>query len=218
MAPPVLWHPSPSFGPRRDGLAPSLIVLHYTAMAGAQAALDRLCDPGIEVSAHYLIGGDGTVWQMVDEAMRAWHAGAGEWAGMGDINSRSVGIEMDNRGDHPFAEAQMAALEALLPGIMARWSIPPEGVIGHSDMAPGRKGDPGWRFDWARLARAGLARKGGGGCGVAADWAEFRARARAAGYSAAVDDATLLDAVRLRFRPWGRGGFCPDDMAALPEG
>ncbi|MCB1395541.1 MAG: N-acetylmuramoyl-L-alanine amidase, partial [Rhodobacteraceae bacterium] len=88
----ALWHPSPNFGPRRDGLKPALVVIHFTAMTGAQAALARLCDPAAEVSAHYLIGGDGTVWHLVDEAMRAWHAGAGEWAGMRDINSRSIGI------------------------------------------------------------------------------------------------------------------------------
>ncbi|HBS49237.1 MAG TPA: N-acetylmuramoyl-L-alanine amidase, partial [Rhodobacteraceae bacterium] len=86
------WHPSPNFGPRRDGLRPALIVIHYTAMDSARAALDRLCDPGAQVSAHYLVGADGAVCQMVEEAARAWHAGAGEWAGKGDINSRSIGI------------------------------------------------------------------------------------------------------------------------------
>jgi len=152
-----IWHPSPNFGPRRDALTPTLIVVHYTAMANAPAALERLCDPQTEVSAHYLIGGDGTLWQMVEESQRAWHAGAGEWQGQSDINSRSIGVELDNRGDHPFGEPQMRALEDLLPGIMARWGITAAGVIGHSDMAPGRKFDPGPRFDWARLARQGLA-------------------------------------------------------------
>lgn len=186
-------------------------------MADARAALDRLCDPGVEVSAHYLIGADGDIWQMVPEDMRAWHAGAGEWAGMADINSRSVGIELDNRGDHPFGEPQMAALERLLPGIMDRWGIPPAGVIGHSDMAPGRKSDPGRRFDWARLARRGLARAAGQGR-HAPDAALFRARARAAGYTAEMDDALLLETVRLRYRPWGRGPLGAPDMAVLAEG
>jgi N-acetylmuramoyl-L-alanine amidase len=211
------WHPSPNFGPRRDGLVPSLIVLHYTAMDGAAAALDRLCDPRAEVSAHYLIGACGTVWQMVAEDQRAWHAGAGEWAGMGDINSRSVGIELDNRGDHPFSQPQMATLEAMLAAIMARWGIGPQGVIGHSDMAPGRKRDPGPRFDWARLARAGLAVAAGEGTGGVPDAPRFRARAVAAGFTAPADDGLLLEAVRLRFRPWGRGALCAADMAALPE-
>lgn len=125
-------------------------------MDSAGAALQRLCDPATEVSAHYLIGAEGTCWQMVAEGQRAWHAGAGQWCGQDDINSRSIGIELDNRGDHPFAEPQMATLEALLADIMARWSIPALGVIGHSDMAPGRKIDPGPRFDWRRLARLGL--------------------------------------------------------------
>lgn len=132
-------------------------MIHYTAMDSAEAALARLCDPETEVSAHYLIGADGRVWQMVDEERRAWHAGAGEWQGRGDVNSRSIGIELDNRGTHPFAEPQIAVLERLLAGIMARWDIGPDGVIGHSDSAPGRKSDPGPRFDWARLERQGLA-------------------------------------------------------------
>lgn len=151
------WHPSPNFGTRRDGLLPELIVIHYTAMSSASAALERLCDPEAEVSAHYLIEADGTLWQLVEEAERAWHAGAGNWLGRDDINSRSIGIELDNRGTHPFAEPQMATLEQLLPGIMSRWDIQPEGVIGHSDSAPGRKIDPGPRFDWLRLERQGLA-------------------------------------------------------------
>jgi N-acetylmuramoyl-L-alanine amidase len=212
----VIWYPSPNFGPRRDGLRPSLVVIHYTAMESAEAALARLCDPGVEVSAHYLIGSDGTVWQIVDEAQRAWHAGAGEWAGQGDVNSRSVGIELDNRGDHPFAEPQMAALEGLLPQIMTRWDIPAGAVIGHSDMAPGRKFDPGSRFDWQRLERQGLAGRRGHDDGPQdASWDIFRALARESGFTAEVDDANLLTAVRLRFRPWARGPLVPEDFSPL---
>lgn len=210
-----IWHPSPNFGPRRDGLTPHLIVLHYTAMDSAQSALDRLCDPQAEVSAHYLIGGDGTLWQMVEEPMRAWHAGAGEWSGQDDINSRSVGIELDHRGDHPFSEPQMRALEQLLPQIMGRWGIAASGVIGHSDMAPGRKFDPGPRFDWPRLARRGVAAPASGGAGGAVDWARFREMARACGYTAAVGDDALLAAVRLRHRPQGHGPLCAGDMDAV---
>jgi len=153
----VIRHPSPNFGPRRDGARPDMIVLHYTAMDGAQAALERLCDTRSEVSAHYLIGSDGTVWHLVDEDMRACHAGAVHWGDVTDVNSRSIGIELDNLGTHPFSEAQMRALEALLEDVMACWSIPAERVIGHSDMAPDRKQDPGPRFDWRRLAVQGLA-------------------------------------------------------------
>lgn len=210
----MIWHPSPNFGPRRNGLTPTLVVVHYTAMASARLALDRLCDPSVEVSAHYLIAGDGKVYQMVTEDMRAWHAGAGEWHGQDDINSRSIGIELDNRGTHPFADPQMTALEHLLAQIMTRWQISPAGVICHSDMAPGRKVDPGARFDWARLAAQGLAQQPGGG--GEADITQFRARAQAAGYTADVGDQDLLDAIRLRWRPWGQGPVCAADLAALP--
>ncbi|MCW1934050.1 N-acetylmuramoyl-L-alanine amidase [Pararhodobacter zhoushanensis] len=150
-------YPSPNFGPRRNGLRPDLVVIHFTEMRSAQAALDRLCDPSAEVSAHYLIGRNGQLWQLVDEPLRAWHAGAGAWQGREDVNSRSIGIELDNDGQTPFSAPLMARLEALLPGILARWSIPPSGVIAHSDMAPARKIDPGPRFDWQRLARQRLA-------------------------------------------------------------
>ncbi len=211
-----LWHPSPNFGPRRQGRAPALIVLHYTAMETAAAALERLCDPVHEVSAHYLIGKDGRLWQLVAEDQRAWHAGAGEWAGQGDVNSRSIGIELDNRGTHPFPEPQMRCLEGLLGQIMTRWRIPPEGVIGHSDMAPGRKLDPGPRFDWQRLSRGGLARAAGVASAAADPSPQaFRQAARQRGFTAEVDDATLLETVRLRYRPWGRGALCAADLAPL---
>ncbi|AHD00325.1 N-acetylmuramoyl-L-alanine amidase [Leisingera methylohalidivorans] len=210
------WRPSPNSGPRRDGLTPALIVLHYTAMESAQAALERLCDPVAEVSAHYLIGSDGTLWQLVAEAGRAWHAGAGEWCGLADINSRSIGIELDNRGNHPFSAPQMAALEDLMQGIMQRWSIPPAGVIGHSCMAPGRKADPGPRFDWARLARQGLAaERGNGGAPQGFSFDHFRKAAHRAGFTAPAEDDALLAAVRLRFRPWARGPLAAEDFPPL---
>ena len=158
----ILERSSPNFGPRRDGLRPELVVLHHTAMLTAEAALERLCDPAAEVSAHYLDrrGRPGLAAGRPRTA-RAWHAGAGSWGGAGDVNSRSIGIELANAGPlagfPPFPEPQMAALEALLDGIMARWAIPPAGVIAHSDMAPERKSDPGPKFDWRRLARGGRA-------------------------------------------------------------
>jgi len=125
-------------------------------MQSAGDALERLSDPAYEVSAHYLIARDGTVYQLVDEELRAWHAGAGQWGAITDINSHSIGIELDNDGASPFAAPMMAALELLLKAIMHRWSISPSGVLAHSDTAPLRKIDPGPRFDWARLARQGL--------------------------------------------------------------
>lgn len=205
----VIDHPSPNFGDRRDGARPELIVLHYTAMESAEAALDRLCDPVPEVSAHYLICERGRVFRLVAEEARAWHAGAGEWAGRGDVNSRSIGIELANTGVHPFSEPQMAALEALMHGAMARWAIGPEGVIGHSDMAPDRKGDPGRRFDWRRLARQGLS-VWPDAVPVPVDAGRFVANLRDFGYPEA-PMPPLLDAFRLRFRPWARGALSVAD-------
>lgn len=193
-------------------------MLHYTAMHSAQAALHRLCDPSAEVSAHYLIGRDGTLWQMVAEDQRAWHAGAGAWQGQDDINSRSIGIELDNRGDHPFAQPQMQVLETLLAQIMTRWQIPPSGVIGHSDMAPGRKSDPGARFDWARLERQRLAARPTPGPETDDLSAQhFRQRAQERGYPGDTPDAALLEAVRLRYRQGATGPLCAADFAALGE-
>ncbi|WP_227270591.1 N-acetylmuramoyl-L-alanine amidase [Roseobacter weihaiensis] len=204
----MLHRPSPNFGPRRDGLTPTIIVLHYTAMPSAEAALERLCDPAAEVSAHYLIAKSGVVTRLVAEAERAWHAGTGEWCGQHDINSRSIGIELDNAGDHPFPDPQMIALEVLLEDIRSRWPIPPENIIGHSDMAPGRKSDPGPRFDWARLARRGLA----GPTRPPQDQTCFTTAARAAGFTADVASEVLLETTRLRFAPWRRGPQCADDL------
>jgi len=218
--------PSPNFGPRRGGAVPDIVVLHYTGMASAEAALARLCDPAAEVSAHWLIAEDGRVWRLVDEAMRAWHAGAGAWGEVEDVNSRSIGVELANTGPlegfPPFPEPQMAALERLLAGLAGRWGIPPARVIGHSDMAPGRKTDPGPKFDWRRLARAGLSvwpepeAEAGAGLGTgAADWPAFRAAAGRAGYRAPGGDwEAALAAFRLRFRPWASGPLAAEDVAA----
>jgi N-acetylmuramoyl-L-alanine amidase len=207
---------SPNFGPRRDGLGPELVVIHYTAMPDCDAALRVLCSPEREVSAHYLIRRDGRVVALVDEAMRAWHAGAGDWRGMGDVNSRSIGIELDNDGLSPFAAPLMDTLDALLPGILARWSIPAHGVIGHSCMAPGRKIDPGPRFDWRRLARQGLAVWPEGTGTAPVDATRFRTDARSFGFPDVADDL-LLQAVRLRFRPRATGPLDGRDCAIMAE-
>ncbi len=154
----LIQRPSPNFDAR--SVPVDILLLHYTGMTSAKAALDRLCDPAAKVSAHYLIDEDGTVWQMVDEANRAWHAGVSSWRGCRDINGASIGIELVNPGHEfgyrAFPEAQMTALEALATGILARHAIIARNVIGHSDVAPMRKQDPGELFDWARLARAGV--------------------------------------------------------------
>lgn len=178
-----------------------MVVLHYTAMPTCAAAQARLCDPLAEVSAHYLIAETGTVIALVPEAMRAWHAGAGAWGAVLDVNSRSIGIELANTGAAPFPDPQMRALIALLADVRDRWSIPPERVIGHSDMAPGRKQDPGPRFDWRRIALAGHAVWPGPGGDSEAPLA---ASLSAIGYPGA-DPQTRLAAFRLRFRPWASG-------------
>ncbi|WP_144079668.1 N-acetylmuramoyl-L-alanine amidase [Rubellimicrobium thermophilum] len=201
---------SPNHGERRGGARPDLVVIHYTAMESAALSLARLCDPAAQVSAHWLIDTDGTVTALVPEERRAWHAGSGRWGEVTDVNSRSIGIELQNRGDHPFAAAQMTALERLLEGILDRWAIPPERVIGHSDMAPARKADPGPRFDWRRLARAGLSVWPEEG--AKADPAQFLPALHAFGYDPAQPPAVLLRAFRLRFRPWGEGA--PDPLDA----
>jgi N-acetylmuramoyl-L-alanine amidase len=205
----MIRHLSPNFGTRRDGLRPTLIVLHYTEMSDAEAALARLCAPEAQVSSHYLIGSDGRLWQLVDEAARAWHAGAGAWRGQGDVNSRSVGIEIDNDGRSPFTEPQMRALETLLPAIMTRWRIAPAGVIAHSDLAPERKTDPGPRFDWRRLAMQGLAIWPWTLGNADAPLAESLDRI---GYPR-VPAEMRLAAFRLRFRPGATGPEAAEDRA-----
>ena len=203
---------SPNCGSRRDALRPSLIVLYFTVFKTAEAGIERLCDPAFEVSAHYVISNSGELTQLVPEEMRAWHAGAGRWHGQDDINSRSIGVELDNEGTHPFSEQQMHALETLLPRIMKRWGITPEGVIGHSDLAPGRKIDPGPRFDWARLAMQALAADTPPkGC-AATEFAELAAHA---GYDTRVPAADLLQAVRLRWSQSATGPLCAKDYAVL---
>ncbi len=154
--------PSPNHGPRIGVTEIDMLIIHYTGMAGAEAALDRLCAAEAEVSAHYLIEEDGLIHRLVDEERRAWHAGASFWAGRRDINSASIGIELVNPGHdfgyRPFPEPQMAALIALCRDIQGRHPIRPAFVLGHSDVAPRRKCDPGELFEWPRLAGAGIGR------------------------------------------------------------
>ena len=214
-APAARFHRSPNQGPRRNGLRPSLVVLHHTAMQSAEAALERLCDATREapVSAHYLIAEDGRLWQLVDEAERAWHAGLGSWGGQGDVNSRSIGIELANPAPNPYSEPQMARLEQLLPGIMTRWQIPPAGVIAHSDLAPDRKADPGPKFDWRRLALQGLAVWPGE---AAREEGDLARDLDGIGYP--TEDMSLaLQAFRLRFRPWARGPESAADRIAARD-
>ena len=153
--------PSPNWNERQ--LPVSMVVLHYTGMESAEAALERLTDPEAGVSAHYCIEEDGTVHRLVREDRRAWHAGKSYWRGVTDINSASVGIELVNPGHEfgyrPFPDAQMEALLPLLSEIVQRHDVPRANVVGHSDIAPARKEDPGELFDWDLLAAHRLAIK-----------------------------------------------------------
>ncbi|MBY6260826.1 N-acetylmuramoyl-L-alanine amidase [Azospirillum sp. 412522] len=152
--------PSPNHGPRAEGARVELLILHYTGMPTAAHALERLCDPAAQVSAHYTVDEDGTVYAHVPEDRRAWHAGRSSWHGAGDVNSRSIGVEIVNPGHEfgyrPFPPVQMAAVAELCLGIVERHGIAPADVLGHSDVAPARKEDPGELFDWQGLAAQGL--------------------------------------------------------------
>ncbi|HWG78448.1 MAG TPA: N-acetylmuramoyl-L-alanine amidase [Stellaceae bacterium] len=203
--------PSPNHDARPGAV--DMLILHYTGMESAAAALDRLCSSEAKVSAHYLIDEDGTVWRLVAEVRRAWHAGVSLWRGRRDINGASIGIELVNPGHgpnyHAFPEPQMAALERLARDIIARHPIPPRHVLAHSDVAPMRKIDPGELFDWHRLARAGI--------GLwpdftalpppAADLAELQRQLAEIGYdipqSGAADaqTAAVITAFQRHFRP-----------------
>lgn len=151
---------SPNFGERRDGRTPAIILLHYTGMESGKAAEDWLCNPESQVSCHYLVHEDGCIIQLVREAERAWHAGQGSWQGNADVNSASIGIEITNPGHfmgYPdFPEAQIAAVIALCRGIIARHAIEQRLILAHSDVAPGRKIDPGEKFPWPKLYEAGI--------------------------------------------------------------
>ncbi len=149
---PVTVAASPNFGPRR----PNLVIIHHTGSQSVERALHSLRSPAREVSAHYLIARDGRIFQLVDEQARAWHAGHSWWGGQADVNSASLGIELDNDGNEPFAEAQIVSLLALLADIRQRYEIPAANFLGHADVAPARKVDPSAYFPWRRLAQHGF--------------------------------------------------------------
>jgi N-acetylmuramoyl-L-alanine amidase len=218
MSQPPICRPSPNFDRRQ--LPVTMVVLHYTGMTDAEAAIVRLCDPAAKVSAHYLITDGGEVVAMVDEADRAWHAGVSWWRGIADVNSASVGIELDNPGHEfgyqPFAEPQIAALMALLREIVARHAIAPANVVGHSDVAPARKIDPGELFDWERLARAGLAlpRPREGLADPGWDEAALGAALHRFGYGIDELPATIR-AFQRRFRPEAVTGAADGETRAI---
>lgn len=208
---------SPNFNDRPDGVPVDMLVIHYTGMQSAEAALSRMCDPAAEVSAHYMIDEAGKVFALVDEEKRAWHAGLSSWRGESAINSRSIGIELVNPGHEfgyrSFPEAQMTALIELAKSILARWPIPPRNVVGHSDVAPRRKQDPGELFDWRRLADQGIGLWPEPGAG------EGDGAALLAAYGYETEDlAASLTAFQRHFRPLRCDGMADAETLSLLNG
>jgi N-acetylmuramoyl-L-alanine amidase len=207
--------PSPNHGPRAAAI--DMLVLHYTGMASAQEALRRLTSRGSSVSAHYLIDEDGTVWRLVPEELRAWHAGVSFWRGRRDINSASIGIELVNPGHEfgyrEFPEAQIAALETLARDLIGRHKIPPRHVLGHSDVAPARKQDPGERFPWRRLAAAGIGLWPNPPLPEAPG--EIGPFLASIGYDPDAPLATVVTAFQRHFRPARCDGVADDETRAI---
>lgn len=210
--------PSPNWDDRKLPL--NMVVLHYTGMETGQAALERLCDPDAKVSAHYMIEEDGTVSRLVDEGKRAWHAGRSFWRGITDVNSASIGIELVNPGHEfgyrPFADAQMDTLVPLLGDIVKRYDIPRANVVGHSDIAPARKEDPGELFDWETLAERRLALPRPSislGNLFANDGAFFLALERF-GYDIS-DQEAAVRAFQRRWRPHKLNGITDNEIGAM---
>ena len=231
----VIKHASPNFNARRLPL--SMLVLHYTGMETGEAAIERLCDPAAAVSAHYVVEEDGRIIQLVAEDQRAWHAGKGVWRGCEDVNSASIGIEIVN-GGHDFGlpeypEVQIKAVLALCQGILSRHPIKACDVIGHSDLAPDRKQDPGEKFPWKRFAETGVGlwpdpvNPGFEAMGPGDSGASIQALRQALheiGYGVALEgayDDALKSAVlafQRRFRPSALTGIADDETCALIAG
>ena len=220
--PPFVDRPSPNHAARPAGRGVDILLLHYTGMKSAEIALERMCDPAAQVSAHYCVDEDGTVYRLVGEDRVAWHAGASSWAGASNINARSVGIELVNPGHdwgyRPFPAAQMSALTGLARKILARHPIPPERVLGHSDVAPERKQDPGELFDWRALAAAGIGLwpETVAASGLVPEVGEIQARLARYGY-AVPDHGTLDNATKAAITAFQRH-FRPAAVTGTPDG
>ena len=216
----MIVRPSPNFDIRRHPV--SMLVLHYTGMQSAAEALDRLTDAQAKVSAHWVVAEDGQIISLVDESSRAWHAGKAWWRGITDVNSASIGIEIVNPGHEfgyrPFPAEQMAAVEELVAAAVARFGIDPSNVVGHSDVAPARKDDPGELFDWPRLARAGLAVAVPAG-GFDPNWTDAGTLAalQRYGYDVTEPRAAVI-AFQRRFRPANIDGSIDAETRAILRG
>lgn len=214
-----LSRPSPSFNAR--ALPVSVLVLHYTGMETGAAAVERLADPEAKVSAHYVVEEDGTIIAMVDEEKRAWHAGVSYWRGITDLNSASIGIEIVN-GGHDFGlpdypSAQIDAVIALSSEIIARHAIAPVNVVGHSDIAPGRKIDPGEKFPWERLAREGVGLWPDGAKPAALGDARAATLLAAIGYNPDLPLSMVLTEFQRRYRPSCLDGVLDAETMGLVE-
>jgi len=200
----IISTPSPNFDERK--LPITILVMHYTGMGDAASAINWLANPEAKVSAHYVVTEDGQIVQMVDEKDRAWHAGRSYWRGISDVNSASIGIEIVNKGhEHgyvPFPDVQMQSVLSLSREIAARHDILPSNVVGHSDIAPARKMDPGELFDWEMLARNGLTLHRPDGKLSDPDWTDsgFLLALERFGYDTD-DGAAAIRAFERRFRP-----------------
>ncbi len=216
----IIDRPSPNFDTRAAPV--TIIVLHYTGMQSAAAAIERLADPAARVSAHWVVAEDGQVVRMVDEANRAWHAGKSWWRGVTDVNSASVGIEIVNPGHEfgyrPFPDEQMASVETLVAAAMARFGVAPGNVVGHSDVAPARKDDPGELFDWPRLAARGLATPIPT-AGFDPNWTDAGTLAalHRYGYDVTEPKAAVV-AFQRRFRPANIGGVIDAETRTILRG
>lgn len=214
------WVPSPNFGPRQ----PILIVIHATEQESVQESLDTLRteNSGGPVSSHYLVGDNGDIYQLVADQDRAWHAGPGRWGTITDVNSASIGIELDNNGEEPFAPAQIDSLLRLLDDLCERLRIPRSQVIGHSDLAPTRKIDPGALFPWKRLAEAGFGIWPADDAPPAPEGFDAMRALRLVGYDT-TDPESVVRAFRLRFRGDAQTVLDEEDLRILhaltrPEG
>ncbi len=206
---------------RPPGTVIDMLVLHYTGMESANDAIKRLCDPQAKVSAHYLVHKDGRIIQLVGEERRAWHAGVAFWRGYTDINSRSIGVEIVNSGHEfglkPFPEKQMASLETLVLDILKRHPIPKRNVVGHSDVAPRRKTDPGELFDWFRLYKCGIGIWPKNGMAKSMNDQQAGILLRDFGYE--IDDlGKTLEAFQRRFRPIEINGKLDSETVQLLSG
>jgi len=212
----MILAPSPNHSARPDGVPIDMLILHYTGMRSAAAALARLRDPAAGVSAHYVVEEDGRVFALVDESRRAAHAGVSHWRGHTGLNARSIGIEIVNPGhEHgyrDFPALQMAALADLCEAILARHPIPARNVIGHSDVAPDRKQDPGELFDWQGLAAQGI---GVWPAAPAAPVADVLSALGAIGYRTDLPLPVLVTAFQRHWRPARVDGIADDDTRAM---